>query len=167
MVLQNYPDSFHGDYLMNFCDTLQHYVVEPRLLAPHIVPKFMKSNAIECCNSKVKYYMNHKPRSVPESVLRLKEMVADVKETMIQALYGEGDWMLSPDSNITMISKKAWETKGKEAQDKIFMRLMCGVDTDLKGRTKIQPPIKQDLSEIQDPKEKRLINKQHKITLAK
>ena len=47
------------------------------------------------------------------------------------------------------------------------MRLVCGVDTDVKGRTKIQPPIKQDLSEIQDPKEKRLINKQHKITLAK
>ena len=75
--------------------------------------------------------------------------------------------MHSPDSNITMISKKAWETKGKEAQDKIFMRLVCDVDTDVKGRTKIQPPIKQDLSEIQDPKEKRLINKQHKITLAK
>ena len=37
---------------------------------------------------------------------------------------------------------------------------MCGVDTDVKGRTKIQPPIKQDLSEIQDPK-------QYKITLAK
>ena len=164
-VIKKYPDAFLGDYFEYFCDTMQHYVVEPRLAAPLVVPKWMKTNAIEACNSKVKYYMDHQPHSIPESGLRLKELVDDVKGTIIQALYDEGDWMVAPGSNIKLISKKAWERKSKQQQDKLFMRLICGVDTDTDET--VQRPQKQDLSDVKDPKEKRLINRQHKVSLAR
>ena len=108
--------------------------------------------------------MDHQPHSIPESGLRLKELVDDVKGTIIQALYDEGDWMVAPGSNIKLISKKAWERKSKEAQDKLFMRLICGEDTDMDGT--VQRPQKHDLSDVKDPKEKRLINRQHKVSLA-
>ena len=44
------------------------------------------------------------------------------------------------------------------------MRLICGEDTDMDGT--VQRPQKQDLSDVKDPKEKRLINRQHKASLA-
>jgi hypothetical protein len=167
LVTKKYPDAFLGDYFSCFCDTMQHYVVEPRLAAPLVVPKWMKTNDIEACNSKVKYYMDHQPHSIPESASRLKELVDDIKGTIMQALYNEGDWMVAPGSNIKLISKAAWERKSKEAQDNLFMRLICGVNTDSNGKAKVQRPAKQDLSDVKDPKEKRLINRQHKVSLAR
>ena len=81
--------------------------------------------------------MDHQPYSIPESASRLKELVDDIKRTIMQTLYNEGDWMVAPGSNIKLISKAAWERKSKKAQDNLFMRLIYGVNTDSNGKAKV------------------------------
>ena len=55
-------DAFHGNYFEGFAMKLQNFVVEPCLKVPNVIPKFMKSNAIESHNSRVKVYFEHHPK---------------------------------------------------------------------------------------------------------
>ena len=82
--------AFRGNYFENFCSDLLNYIVEPRWKAPRVIPKFQKSNAIEALNASAKREIEHTPRSLPELVTLMKQLVQDAKDNMCQALYGEG-----------------------------------------------------------------------------
>ena len=53
-------------------------------------------------------------------------MVANTKDYMIQAGYGEGPWAIAPGSRLKPISKAAWKLKSKQAQERYFLRAICG-----------------------------------------
>ena len=91
--------------------------VEARLKAPGVIPKYVKTNYIESSNARCKVYTEHTPRTIPDVAVLLKQMVANTKDYMIQAGYGEGPWAIAPGSWLKPISKAAWKLKSKKAQE--------------------------------------------------
>lgn len=125
-LVDNVPeDAFKGNFFEGFAKKLRKNV-EARLKAPRVIPKYVKTNYIESSNGRCKVYTEHTPRTIPDVAFLLKQMVANTKDYMIQALYQEGPWAIAPGSKLKAISKTAWKLKSKKAQDRYFLRAICG-----------------------------------------
>ena len=113
-LVDNVPeDAFKGNFFEDFAKKLRKNV-EARLKAPRVIPKYVKTNYIESSNGRCKVYTEHTPRTIPDVAVLLKQMVANTKDYMIQAGYGEGPWAIAPGSRLKRISKAAWKLKSKK-----------------------------------------------------
>ena len=139
-----WPEAFLGDYFDTFASNLRTYVVEPRLIASHSIPKAFKTNAIESSNARAKLYLGHKARNLYEAVYLMMKMADDIKDHIIMALYNEGIWQISPDSNIKPINRIAWVQKSPEQQEAIFLQKL-GIGKVLTGaRREVVRPVMPD-----------------------
>ena len=128
--------AFSGNYFQNFSEDMWNYMVEPRLKAKLVIPKFLKTNAIEALNARIKLEIEHTPRPLPELVFMMKELVQEIKENMMMALYNEGKWRIAPNSKLKPVSRACWdrwaEKPGK--QDNYFNSTVCAHKTHLSGQ---------------------------------
>ena len=139
-VAVKWPRGFNGNYFDIFAANVREYVLKPRLAAPHSIPKAFKTNDIESSNARAKLYINHVPRNLYEAVYFMKKMGDDVKFNFIQALYGEGPLKISPNSNIKLIDKTAWEWMTPEKQESLFLQKLGIAKMISKDRREIKPP---------------------------
>ena len=160
-----FENAFAGNYFDDFCWDLLNYVVKPRLKAPKAISKYIKTNGIESSNGRCKLETEHKPRTIPEAGLMLKDYVGDMKWFMIQALYNEGPWRLSKHSKIKPVSRACWEKMKLERQERHFAKCYLGqqmVQGQMKEVLKCpDPPIINGLSK----EEAKAARKLHKESL--
>ena len=160
-----FPTAFKEGYVSNFTKDILQYMVEPRLKAKRVIPKFLKTNPIEALNATVKREIEHTPRPLPELVTMMKRIVQDIKENMIQALYNEGPWRIAPGSRLKPISKACWERWAKipGKQERYFLNTVCAHKTHLVGQKNVlikpQLPDQTHLSK-DERKESKLLHKE-------
>lgn len=157
-------DAFNGNYFEEFAIKLRKFVVEPRLKAPNVIPKFMKSNAIESHNSRIKDYFDHHPKQLDDGVNTCKEMVDDIMRQLMMALIDEGIYRLAPGSKIKKPNKTSWKHWDEDQRYRFFIKAVCTRKT-IQG-TKPCHPTLPDMTDL-SMEERKIARATHKQATTK
>ena len=157
--------AFEKKYIKDFLEDVWNFVCKPRLEAPRVIPKYLKTNPVESLNSRVKNEIDHQPKNLSEGVYLMKKMVQDSFDFMMMALYGQGPLRIAPGSKIRPVPQSIWEKWSPEKQLQHFEQVLFGEEKNRKGAQNPRPHLGMGILAQLSAEEKKQARIDHKEAL--
>ncbi|CAG2244784.1 unnamed protein product [Mytilus edulis] len=113
-------------YFQKLKERLYEYVLKPRNQLQHV--DLWTNNNCESINHVFKTAINWKPKSIPELVKILHELVKLEFADLRRALYNQGNYLLFGYYKRHQLLYQCWLTKSADQKDRLFHKLMKDSD---------------------------------------
>ncbi|XP_046346407.1 uncharacterized protein LOC124126896 [Haliotis rufescens] len=124
IVSTTVPDS--SSYLSKVIKTIKTDIFLPSKERPKAVPLHWTNNACESMNNIIKLSTNWKSLKIPDLTDKLHTIVKIQYADMRRALYGQGNYQLTPWMAGFKLSNACWTSKSQQEKDRHFRKFLRG-----------------------------------------